>query len=217
MDPWTDRLSDYLDDELAPAERGTLERHLASCAECRGALADLRAVVERAAALAPRTPAADLWPGVEQRIRQVRPGRRVISFSLPQIAAAAILLMALSGGLVWVLRDRPSAPAQASADLRQRTDRAPTTALPVSFADETYDRAVSDLQQALEGGRDRLDPETVKVIEKNLATIDAAIAQAKRALESDPSNTYLNVHLVDARRRKLALLRRASALADPEG
>src|SRR6185369_9615038 len=44
-DVWTDRLSEYLDDELPPRERATLEVHLAQCAECSATLADLRRVV----------------------------------------------------------------------------------------------------------------------------------------------------------------------------
>ena len=32
-DVWTDRLSEYLDDELPPGERAALEGHLAQCAE----------------------------------------------------------------------------------------------------------------------------------------------------------------------------------------
>jgi hypothetical protein len=93
----------------------------------------------------------------------------------------------------------------------------PATTLPVSLADETYDQAVADLQRALDSGRSRLDPNTVKIVEKNLQVIDAAIAQAQRALETDPSNTYLNSHLADARRRKLALLKSVSIMTDPEG
>ena len=41
-DVWTDRLSEYLDDELPPGERVALEGHLAQCAECSATLADLR-------------------------------------------------------------------------------------------------------------------------------------------------------------------------------
>ena len=50
-DVWTDRLSEYLDDELPPGERAALEGHLAQCAECSATLADLRRVVARARAL----------------------------------------------------------------------------------------------------------------------------------------------------------------------
>jgi hypothetical protein len=52
----------------------------------------------------------------------------------------------------------------------------------------------------------------VRVLEQNLATIDKAIAQSRQALEGDPGNTFLNSHLISARQRKLALLRRATAL-----
>ena len=66
-------------------------------------------------------------------------------------------------------------------------------------------------------GRDRLDPRTYEVLERNLRTIDRAIDEARRALEADPGNVYLNNHLAGARQRKLALLRRATALVHTEG
>ena len=40
------RMSDYLDGELAMAERGRMEHHLGECHECRRLLAGLRAVVD---------------------------------------------------------------------------------------------------------------------------------------------------------------------------
>lgn len=216
MDRWTDRLSDYLDDELAPGERAALEQHLASCDRCRDTLDGLREVVRQAARLSPRVPTEDLWPGIEQRVRAIAPVRRTFTFSFLQLAAAAVCLVALSGGLVWVLIG-PVRGVPASVDQTTSGSRSPATTLPVSLADDTYDKAVTDLQHALEQGRSRLDPNTVRIIEQNLQTIDAAIAQAQRALESDPSNAYLNGHLADARRRKLALLRSASMMTDPEG
>jgi anti-sigma factor RsiW len=44
---WTpDRMSDYLDGELAPEERARVERHVGECVECRRVIAGLRLVVE---------------------------------------------------------------------------------------------------------------------------------------------------------------------------
>ncbi|HEY7058332.1 MAG TPA: hypothetical protein VH458_17495, partial [Vicinamibacterales bacterium] len=63
----------------------------------------------------------------------------------------------------------------------------------------------------------QLDPETVRILEANLQAIDQAIDQSRRALEADPANIYLYNHLAEARQRKLALLRRASALVSPKG
>jgi len=81
-------------------------------------------------------------------------------------------------------------------------------------ADAQYDSAVADLQQALRQGRNHLDPATIAIVEQNIQTIDQAIAQAREALAADPANSYLTGHLVEARRRKLDLLRRATALTD---
>jgi len=61
-------------------------------------------------------------------------------------------------------------------------------------------------------GGGRLDASTIAIVEHNLQIIDQAIGQAREALVGDPANSYLNSHLVEARRRKLDLLRRATAL-----
>jgi hypothetical protein len=86
----------------------------------------------------------------------------------------------------------------------------------VSFADAQYDAAVVDLEKALDKGRSRLDTSTVAIVEQNLQIIDRAIAQARQALEADPANSYLSGHLVETRRKKLDLLRRATALTNLE-
>jgi hypothetical protein len=86
----------------------------------------------------------------------------------------------------------------------------------VSFSDAQYDAAVSDLEKALRAGRGRLDKQTIAIVEHNLQIIDQAIAQAREALSADPANGYLSSHLVEARRRKLDLLRRAAALAETD-
>ena len=82
----------------------------------------------------------------------------------------------------------------------------------MGLADPQYDAAVADLEKALKDGRGRLDASTIAIVEHNLQIIDQAIAQAREALAGDPANSYLSGHLVEARRRKLDLLRRATAL-----
>jgi hypothetical protein len=61
-------------------------------------------------------------------------------------------------------------------------------------------------------GRGLLDTATVRVLEQNLALIDEAIAQARRAVAADSANVYLNTHLAETMRRKIHLLRQAAAL-----
>jgi hypothetical protein len=218
-DPWTDRLSDYIDDELPPAERAALEAHLPSCAECAVMLDELREVVERARTLPARPPAADLWTGIEPRLErsatvmpfQPRALTRRFSFTVPQLVAAGLALMVMSGGGVWVLQHGGRA-----TDLPQ-VEAANPSMIPASLTDPRYDEAIADLEQALNAGRADLDPGTIKILEANLDAIDKAIEQSRRALAMDPANVYLNSHLADARQRKLALLRRATALVGTKG
>jgi hypothetical protein len=221
-DPWTERLSEYLDGDLRPDEREILALHLRECSECAATLADLRRIAGRARALTDRDPAADLWPGIAARIGVTTPsagtpvvpltrrtGRRW-SFTLPELVAAGITLMVLSGGAVLMARPGAAPLAVAPAP----TPPAAVVSMTASQRSRRggYDDAVSDLERVLAQGRGRLDTATVRVIERNLAVIDTAIAQAQRALAADSGNVYLNSHLAATRRRKLEVLRQAASL-----
>jgi Putative zinc-finger len=218
-DQWTDRLSEYLDGELVDAERVALEAHLATCAECTTVLADLRRVVARAQALDDRPPTRDLWPGVAERIGvstddlAQRRARRRISFTLPQLIAASVTLVALSAGVARLVL-QPTATREAVAE-----NPSPVIVLPVAIrkADSSADYAVADLRVALADGQrtGRLSPMTVHRIEHSLAVIDSAIAEGKRALSGDPKSGYLNQHLADTMRRKMEFLRVANRIASP--
>jgi anti-sigma factor RsiW len=70
MDQWTDRLSEYLDDELSPSERALVEAHLKDCEACTAVLDELRAVTAQAVALPSTPPSVDLWPGIEARLER---------------------------------------------------------------------------------------------------------------------------------------------------
>ena len=224
-----DRLSEYLDDEdpldgeqMTASERAAVEAHVAMCAECRTALAELRAVARLASNLPDSRPSADLWPGIATRldprpsvVQFKRTFNKQFSFTLPQLVAAGLALMVLSGGMVWVARlgsSRTSLPPVVAGIDPDPESSTPLSVESVSFADSQYDQAVTDLEKALESGRSRLDPETVRILEENLASIDLAISQSRKALRDDPANVYLNNHFAASRNRKLALLRRASAL-----
>jgi anti-sigma factor RsiW len=222
-DQWTEQLSEYLDGELTEGQRVALESHLQTCHECSALLVDLRRVVRRARILREQLPSRDLWPGIASRIGATvsepvelefrrRQGKRW-SFSLPQLAAAGIALMALSGGAVWLIRTPGPgvAPPVAAAPDASTTARN-VAANPGRDASRSYAAAVADLERVLADGRGRLDSSTVRVIEQNLAAIDRAIAEAQRALEADSSNLYLNTHLAQTMQRKLELLRQAAAL-----
>jgi hypothetical protein len=212
-DQWTNRLSEYLDGELDGVERGALEAHLATCGECRVTLGELRQVVARAKTLEDRSPQQDLWAGIRAGLTpgigaRLTPGRRPgvsrrFSFSIPQLLAASIALVLLSGGGAWLALTPDAVP-------QRRRPGALVT--PVTWTSRT-DLAVAELQEALTRNESRLDTATVRVVRQNLAVIDRAIAEARAALENDPGNTYLNLHLAATMRRKVELLRRVNAIA----
>jgi anti-sigma factor RsiW len=214
-DQWTDRLSEYLDGELPGPERTTLEAHLPSCDACRATLDELRRVVTNARALDDRPPTADLWPAVAARIglsarSKARPVVRRFSFTVPQLAAASVVLALLSGGGAWLVGRRGAAPTPPVLV----SERAPTLLNAAAYpGDVRYAAQVADLERAVARGRGQLDTATVRVIERNLRIIDRAIRNAQSALAADPANSYLNLHLAQEMRRKLELLRQAATLA----
>jgi anti-sigma factor RsiW len=217
-DQWTNRLSEYIDGELDAAEREALETHLATCGQCYATLADLREVVAHAKSLVDREPANDLWAGIRAGMTQsrdagavaVRPLRRRLSFSVPQLLAASIALVIASGGGAWMaLRpQRTTAAPDATVSSIQRT-----RVTPVATWTGPTDAAIAELQATLAQNEQRMDTSTVRIVRQNLAIIDRAIADAWVALQKDPGNSYLNLHLADTMRRKVELLRRVNEMA----
>ena len=225
-------LSSYLDGGLDSGARERVEAHLGSCGACTTLLAELRGLVTFAQSLEDRAPAADLWGGIEARIAApavasplvLHPVARAramalrFSFSFPQLAAAAMFVALLSGGTVWwmgrsLLQGASSSagtvPGSSASSGASGTSDA-SDASTADFEIRQYDRAVADLQRVLDENRSRLDPETVKAVESNLAVIDSAILQARKALMADPANPYLTGHLADQMKRKIRLLQRTS-------
>jgi hypothetical protein len=233
---WTDKLSDYLDDELPELEHRAVRAHVAECADCARILEELRTVVAAAQSASPSEPSTDLWGGIAERIRSTEGARPVLqgpwtagrrfSFTVPQIAAASVLLAIISGGATIRLMPRGARPdplrqndvaatsSNGSADSQVRPGSSDVSLATVNFDDKEYDAAVADLERALQAGRGRLDPTTVKVVEDNLTIIDEAVDEARRALAEDPANGYLSGYLVETQRRKLDLLRQAAALTE---
>ena len=218
MDTWTDRLSEYVDGTLSGSERAALEAHLAGCAACTTTLDELRRVVARARGLEDRPPAADLWPGIAERIGvspdvvplSARRRARRLSFSVPQLIAASIALALVGGAAVRLALPR----GRAALTLEGSRPGAATVVSWAGPAISASDSAVLELRAALDLGRrsGQIDTATVRVLEQSLMTIDSAVTQARRALDTDPNSVYLHQHLAETLRRKSQFLRRATTL-----
>jgi len=109
MDPI--RLSALVDGELPADERQTLEAHVAECARCQSEMAALQAVRDGAGGLPDEPVAAGEWERVWSAIERGLPRRaprrrpagltwRVWAWPRPVLAAAALVLALITGGLL---------------------------------------------------------------------------------------------------------------------
>ena len=205
-----ERLDDYVDGELAGPELHEVELHIASCPACAEEERELRALLAQAAAL-PRevSPSRDLWPALAA---EMTAGPRVLPF-VPRrvvyagLAAAAVLVIAIvvsQGGPGVEAPGRPSSTAIPAAASPEST---------LNAAEADYDRATNALLATLRDHRDRLAPETIQSVERNLAVIDEALAEVRAALDKDPGNAELTRMLAATHRKKVDVLRRVVKLS----
>ena len=142
-------------------------------------------------------PPRDLWPDIAARMQPARPPARwVTAWKI----AAALALMALSSFVTWQL-------------MRETAPVVPEVALVTPGDIEHYARAADEMASALASApAEALTPETRAVLARNLALIDSAIADCRRALEADPANAALQDLLGSAQRQRLELLQQAARL-----
>jgi hypothetical protein len=232
-DPWTDRLSEYLDGELDAQDSRRLEEHLASCDECTAVLAALHAVVAAARSLQDREPDRDLWAGIAAGIgtqpsipRGVaspagdvvsiddrrRRAARSFSFTIPQLAAAAVVLMTLSASAVWLATGNGGANGSGGVAMEGTIFQSvvPQQVRLASSTSALDDDDFHSLAALLADARDVLDPATVDVLERSLESIQDAIAAAEAALAADPGNPRLQRQLDSTLQRRQDLATRVT-------
>ena len=235
-------LSGYFEGDLGDDERRAVDAHLRGCLRCTKIVRDVEAIRRDAANLPELTPSRDLWAGIAERIDtpviDLRPrAPRAPARRTWQFAAAAVLLMAVSSGVTYLVT-KPDGERQTAdatiVDTNSATVNAPV--LPASTpgvvaprrssgsgstvlistepmtAEVVYDQEIVRLRKILDERRRDLDPTTVAAVEKSLRAIDAAIADAKTALASDASSVFLNEQLNRALEKKLGVLRRVALM-----
>lgn len=196
---------------------------IASRLEPRGSLvADDTVAVERPGAPAllivgapvesPETPAEE-----EGGARVVPFRRRTVQVPRWLLAAAAVTVMALSSGVTALLMSRPAGGGGETGDGPVATTTPAATAVPTALVafeqgERSYRAAIDDLERLLAAKRDRMMPETAATLDRNLAIIDAAIEDSRRALEADPNNHELAQMLNSVYETKVSTLQRAVEL-----
>ena len=217
-------LHDALDRALTAAETAALATHLETCEACRDLQADLGLLHDAAASLDRPIVSAGGWQTLAARLEQEGLLQPVTARSRPAswrsytwLTLAATLLAGTGVALVWRANDAatpvsPIATAPAHGNARDpQAVEAIETELRVAAAH--YEKAIAGLEAIVAEDRSRLDPKVAAVVERNLALIDAAIADSRTALQGQPGSLVAQETLFDAYRRKVALLQDLIALA----
>jgi hypothetical protein len=236
-------LSAWFEGDLGAAERRAVDEHLRGCLRCAKIVRDIEAIRSDAASLPPMEPSRDLWAGIAARIetpvidlptRQAPAGQMRRTW---QMAAAAVLLMALSSGVTYVLTTgdgqgvtgepvitAATTPDSVAVPVAPRATPKVVAPRPTSGSASTvlvgdpgaaeivYDQEITRLRKILDERRSDLDPATVAAVERSLRAIDAAITDARTALASDGSSLFLNEQLNRALEKKLGVLRRVALM-----
>lgn len=210
-------LHDYLDGELSEPERSRLEARLRTELPLRREHDALSRTLEALATLPSEArPPRELWPAIALRtgVGSARKGR-VARVGVPRLAAAAVVLVALSSAATWLaMREGASSGAGASPGFATVSQAA------AAFADHPgaqallaeYEASADALAQVLEEGAQVLGPETLSAVRQAMETVDRAIADARSALAADPGSEELARILMANMRRRLELLRSAAAV-----
>jgi hypothetical protein len=206
-------LDAWAEGTLADAERAALDAHLAECGRCRAEAERQRALLASLRALPARVdPGVDLRPAIRAELarRTSAPGRWSAARSLRvPLAAAALLLIAVTATITTLLlSDRAGRDDVVAVD-RERDD-----VTLASFDQERADyvRTADELSALLERHRDRLEPETVALVEQNLRTIEQALREAEVALLADPASPVIHEMILATHQKKVEVLRWANDL-----
>lgn len=208
-DFFQDRLNDFLDSELDPRERRALESHLEECESCQRTLQDLREIVRAARELPDVEPPPTVWDALAPKLHERRTAggasrAPLVSASwqrsfYPALAVAAVLVLALA---LWVVL-RPAPPPPSPSDAQELANMVTDE---LRAAEMHYEKAIGGLEQIIAQNGGVLPPELASVLNQNLDLIESAIVESRAAMSNEPDSTVAQESLLDALRKKVALL-----------
>ena len=196
QDPFTDRLSDYVDGHLTLAERADVDAHLATCTDCLAIIGEIRDLKRRARQLPPIDPPPHVWNAISARIRHrdVSTTRRS-AFQTALALAAAVLL----GVSLWIAVAPQPSPEDPEVLAEMVTDE-------LRAAESHYENAITGLEQIIAQNEGTLPVELNQTLTENLDLIEETIDESRRAMATDPSSDVAQESLLEAFRRKVSLL-----------
>jgi tetratricopeptide (TPR) repeat protein len=206
-------ISRSVDSELSGRQAARLERHLASCGECRALLEDLRKIVSGATELDQPEPSDRVWRNIRTGLAAADVKPQVEGISLEPgplfglgapalryagIAALAVVLI-VSGVVVGLRLGRQGTPAGSEAGEKY-------TLAKLDEAERYYQQAIKSLSEAFASQKGVLVPQVAELFDRNLAVIDATIQACRRAVLEEPDDLQARSYLLAAYTEKVTLL-----------
>jgi hypothetical protein len=191
------RLSALSDGDLAPGEAQRVRAHVAGCARCRQALAELAAMRAGLSSL-PAEEGGDHWSALVNRLAAEPPRVQLETSSwwrrrwvMPSLAVV-VLALAASGGMRWHngrgLSDE-AVIAQAESEFR--------------LADAHYRRAVEDLRLVAEKQREAWTPLKRAEYDAAQAQLEVAVARCRAIAAERPADVDAEELLFAAYRKEI--------------
>jgi len=217
MEQW---LNDYVDGLLSEEEARAFEKELEADAELRKAEAQLRnlraAVHELPKGI---QPGRDLWRGIQARLQpkpiMVHPRHAAPGWLFRLALPVAATVLVVAGASVWVRQVVTRAPVVPTVWERPGADLSvQLISAELGPIETEYRRTTASLREQLEASKEFLAPETMRVIDENLAIIDKALEEIRTALKEDPGNQRLVHSLIATYDKEVELLERAVRLPD---
>jgi hypothetical protein len=193
-----DALSDYLDGSLAGHELRLIEAHLGQCPHCHVVRLDLAEIRQAARELPLRTPPRALWVRIQREIEVERPEQggvretaelstwwerlmaRRFTFTLPQLAGAVALAMALIAfALVSAYQQNTSGTGPG---LRGATA---SVLLP---GEEEIKGNIERRMNAINARLSSWDPQMRELFERHVATLDSSLHNCRQSLMANPQD-----------------------------
>ena len=160
-------------------------------------------------------PARDLWPAIEAAITEPARPRKSAWNTVWAQAAAVLILVGGSSGLTYLAMNDSAYTVPSAGNGLVPLVFEPVTG---SFGSQynlgsEYQVAHNELDAKLNEQLERLPAETRDDVQKNIATIRAAIREINIALAEEPDNVLLQELLLSSYRDEMDLMIRVDGLA----
>lgn len=218
-------IEDYVDGELEGARVQEIEAHLESCTACSRLVASLRREdriyedfgkgFSNSLEIAP-----SMWNSIRRAMRaEPRPGGpfagllSAFSNLLPsstiarQVLFASVLIIVTIGATLLVVhRGSGSREIAAKSGPGDQKRDLQSALLSIKKAEQQYIEAIQTLSGMIDERKSSLDPNLVAELDRNLKTMDEAIASAQKAYHAHPVDPELAQYMLRAYQKKVELL-----------